>query len=525
MTMKKIALIYIIGAYFVQIMSAQTVTDALRYSYLIPGGTARVLGTGGSFGAMGADFGSMGINVAGLADYRSKEVMFSLSYNNASVNTLNNGQLIGDGSNNGEFVIENIGYVSHNRPYGSKMVTSNFAIGFQNFANYNQVVSYNTQSVGSIVEMFAEQANTDNYGAFDTQLADESGAIFYDEDLDLYIHDLSDVRVDPTGIPFSADNRVFDQTNKSETIERSGRMNELSLAWAGKWKGGLALGLGIGIPFLEFEENRFYSEADTDGDPAGFNRLNYNESLETGGVGFNAKLGLGYSLMLNKVYDIDSMIVGANVLRFGLSAQTPTWYRLEDLYSTSMQYDCELCSAPETLYESQLLDNPYRLNTPYRLVGSVGFLYTLGKVKGFINADATYLNYAANQFNASSSAFFQQDDQAFFDDIVNPDIEFSLGTAMNYNLGTELNYNIWRLRAGVGLYSSPFAGETNFDKVYSLGLGVRGDFVYLDLAYQVRETEEGYRPYDIGVSDRSFDLVNESRLSKIVMTFGIKLGQ
>lgn len=278
-------------------------------------------------------------------------------------------------------------------------------------------------------------------------------------------------------------------------------------------------------PFLEFEENRFYRENDIDGDPRGFNSLNFNESLETGGVGFNAKLGLGYSLMLNKVYDVDSTIVGANIVRFGLSAQTPTWYRLEDLYSTSMQYDCEFCQNPNDLVESQLLDNPYRLNTPYRLVGSVGFLYTLGSMKGFVNADATYIDYAASQFNSSGSAFFPADDQAYFDDIVNPDISVILGNAINYNLGTELNYDIWRFRAGVGLYGSPFEGESNFDKVYSAGVGVRGDYIYLDLAYQNRQTEEGYSPYDIGSSDRAFNLVNETTLSKVVMTLGIKLGQ
>lgn len=247
--MKRYILILLFSIVGIQIISAQNLTDALRYSYLIPGGTARALGTGGSFGAMGGDFASMGINVAGLADYRSKEVMVSLSYNNAKANTLQNGQALSNGSKDSEFIIENVGYVSHRKPYGSNMVTSNFALGFQNFANYNQVISYETQNVGSIVEMFADQANTDNYGDFDTGLADNAGAIFYDEDLDFYIHDLSAVQVDPSGVPFSADNRVFDQTRKSETIERSGRLNELSLAWAGKWKGGLAMGIGVGIPF------------------------------------------------------------------------------------------------------------------------------------------------------------------------------------------------------------------------------------------------------------------------------------
>jgi len=47
-------------------VTAQSLTDAVRYSTLIPGGTARAMGVGGSFGAMGGDFGVLTINPAGI---------------------------------------------------------------------------------------------------------------------------------------------------------------------------------------------------------------------------------------------------------------------------------------------------------------------------------------------------------------------------------------------------------------------------------------------------------------------------
>ncbi|MEZ4966340.1 MAG: hypothetical protein R2791_13950 [Saprospiraceae bacterium] len=46
---------------------AQTAADVLRYSYLRPGGTGRFLAVSGAMGALGADFGTLSTNPAGLA--------------------------------------------------------------------------------------------------------------------------------------------------------------------------------------------------------------------------------------------------------------------------------------------------------------------------------------------------------------------------------------------------------------------------------------------------------------------------
>src|SRR5690606_9243644 len=56
---------------------AQTASDALRYSLLEPGGTARTIGVGGAIGAMGADFATVGTNPAGLGAYRRSEMVFT----------------------------------------------------------------------------------------------------------------------------------------------------------------------------------------------------------------------------------------------------------------------------------------------------------------------------------------------------------------------------------------------------------------------------------------------------------------
>ncbi|HSI91080.1 MAG TPA: hypothetical protein VK927_08185, partial [Adhaeribacter sp.] len=61
--------------------SAQNEVDALRYSNLSFGGTARIQGIGGAQTALGADASSMNGNPAGLGFYRKSEFTFSPGLN------------------------------------------------------------------------------------------------------------------------------------------------------------------------------------------------------------------------------------------------------------------------------------------------------------------------------------------------------------------------------------------------------------------------------------------------------------
>ena len=56
---------------------SQLASDALRYSSVSYGGTGRSMGTGNSMSVLGGDFGTISINPAGLATYRSSDFMFS----------------------------------------------------------------------------------------------------------------------------------------------------------------------------------------------------------------------------------------------------------------------------------------------------------------------------------------------------------------------------------------------------------------------------------------------------------------
>ena len=76
--MKKIAFIVLLAG-LTKSALAQNQVDALRYSQVVYGGTARSLAMGNSFGALGADFSVLSTNPAGIGFYRGSEVSFSPS--------------------------------------------------------------------------------------------------------------------------------------------------------------------------------------------------------------------------------------------------------------------------------------------------------------------------------------------------------------------------------------------------------------------------------------------------------------
>src|SRR5215471_87711 len=94
--MKK--LILAIGVCFVipGMLRAQADVDALRFSQLNLGGTARSIGAGNAFTSLGADFTTLSQNPAGLGWYHGSELSFTPAVTGVNVKTDFIGQSIQD---------------------------------------------------------------------------------------------------------------------------------------------------------------------------------------------------------------------------------------------------------------------------------------------------------------------------------------------------------------------------------------------------------------------------------------------
>lgn len=469
---------------FATFLFAQNSTDALRYSMLDFGGTARSVGAGSALGALGADFSVMSTNPAGLGWYRRSEFIFSPGVASSTtqsrlLNDINNGF---SEDSRAVFNLAGLGTVIASRPRSNDWTTFNFGLGFNRVADFNQRFFFRGDSKGSIVNRWQEIANSEaGLSDFESNIAYDAEAL-YDLDNDGFYE--SDFELEPDAI-----------INREQTVISKGSISELGMALAGSYKDRLLIGLSIGVPFVSFTEEKTYREIDDNDEVPFFDDLTYRENLTTTGIGVNAKLGI--------------ILRPHQAVRLGAAVHTPTAYSLEDNYSAALEYNFT-DGDPFVGRDSTdgLFD--YKLRSPWRFIGSAGII--IGK-SGFISGEVEHVDYGKNRFNFDT---FTSEERIANDSITN-----ILTAATNVRLGGEFVYDIFRFRAGFGLHYSPYANDDTINNSYSFGFGIREQNFFIDFAYRRRTFEEGYIPYLTSQSPEQL-VNNETNNDQLLLTLGFK---
>ncbi|MBP6184381.1 MAG: hypothetical protein KA479_05525 [Saprospiraceae bacterium] len=477
-------------------LMGQTASDALRFSRLDHNGGARNIGVMGSLGALGADFGVLSSNPAGLASFRRSELFLSpgLYHTETDARLLGGDNEIATDALN-RFHFQNGGLVVAHQPSRGNWKAVNFGIGITQMANYRQKMFYDGLAEGSLTDRFVELADglsPNQLDQFEGGLAWDAGAI-YDSDGDLfYDSDFLLVPGNSKGV------------TKSQAIDRRGYMNELQLGFAGNYDDKLYVGLTVGVPILNYEESKLYQEQDLKDTIPFFNSLRWEEELQSSGTGINLRLGL--------IYRVNQMI------RIGGAIHTPTSFAITDEYSKTLTYNFTegnqtqnlVAESPEGMFD-------YRLYTPWRLIGNTGVI--IGKA-GFISAEVEWVDYSSASFNFTpdvSNPEFREAERK-----VNQQIATSFQDALNLRLGGEAAYKIFRFRAGIGFSGTEYANEEMWSRSWSAGLGIREDNFYIDLGFRRQIREEGFIPYETSVAP---ELNVNTRLVQdlFALTLGIKL--
>ena len=152
-------------------LSSQNITDVVRWSSIDYVGSARTLGAGSSFGAMGGDFSVISINPAGIADYRVSEFMFTPSMRINKADAYFAKDISGKQTKKGSTLgLDNLGFVLARNP-GSNWTSSNFSIGYSRIADLQRNVQVSGRINGSITTYFAEQANNKSTDDLDEYIA------------------------------------------------------------------------------------------------------------------------------------------------------------------------------------------------------------------------------------------------------------------------------------------------------------------------------------------------------------------
>jgi hypothetical protein len=281
-------------------------------------------------------------------------------------------------------------------------------------------------------------------------------------------------------------------------------MNELVFSMAGNYDEKLMIGGTIGVPIINYHLEGEYKELDPggalDGNVHFFDNLTYGDYLQTSGVGINGKFGF--------IYKISQMF------RIGGAIHTPTYLRLTDTYSNTLNYVYDEGSGSQ----NNSANSPdgtfdYRLHTPWRAIGSASVVFN--KI-GFISGDVEFVDYTANAFVLTSDV----------NNIGNKDLERSLNNeiqrkfqqAVNLRFGGELALDKFRLRAGLGMLGKPLVADgSGFNMAYSLGAGIRSDAFYLDLGYRRYGGKGLIQPYGGSPAANTDVVVND-----ILLTLGFK---
>lgn len=491
---------------------AQEPVDALRYSRFKQTGTARSIAIGGAMTALGGDISAVNTNPAGIALFKTNELVLSPGFNF----NINNGAYLGgkDKGSASEFNYGMSGFVFATPPRregGWRNFT--YAITANRVADFNNHVAFKgNNNVSSFSEKYLEELI--NAGERDPNRA----ATEYPFGSSLAINTyLVEPKLDAQGNALGYFSMATPKTGvqQEQVIRTTGGISSINFAGSANLNDILFLGASLGVESVKFTREQTFKESDISGKTNNnFNYFTVEDYLNTTGSGLNLKAGL--------------ILKPVDYIRLGLSVHTPTFYDLTERYNTTITTDLEGYSGQQgTLKQStsdllgQFGEYAYQFLNPWKF--QAGMAYVLREVedvtqqKGFISADIEFLNYGKGQFNNQDNM-----GSSYFADLNNV-IREQFKNAVNIRLGGELKFNTIMTRAGISYNSNPYVDENlnGTRMTISGGLGWRNKGKFVDLTYMHHFVKDGYYPYRL--EGNSFAPVNiNGSTGNILLTFGFK---
>lgn len=453
------------------LLIAQGEIEALRYSYTTHGGTARYVGMGGAFGALGGDFSSLSTNPAGLGTFKTSRFMFSPVFR---MNTAES-EYRGDITPNevASLNVNNFGLGFVLKPYDSDAVgwkSVAFGIGYNKLRNFNNeyiIKGYNNESSYLDQAMLKSDYNHPDviseldYHIFNAYLTDTVEGSGY-----LYTHPLLNNY----------------SINQSKKIRTRGGIGEYVFSLGGNYEDKLYIGASFGLQSIRYIEETVYSE---ESELTDLESYSFEENISTEGSGFNFKFGFIYK--------------PANFIRIGAAFHTPTFYTIRDIYSvkTKSYWRAPPVSGEYLDYASESdgeLEFSYELYTPMRVVTSAAVVLSKYLI---LSADYEYLNYGRARLRAEDEDF----------EVENDVIKNVYQAGHNIRFGGEVRLGGVYLRAGSAYYSSPFADITEYNqaiKTVSFGAGIRSGRTFFNIGYQHSFYDKNLQLYEY------YDLIDGS---------------
>ena len=495
---------------------AQDPTDALRWSWTLPTGTARQQAIGGAMGSLGGDLSATFVNPAGLAFFRTGDLILSPAFQRLSqrTNYLNREEF----AKRGQLSFGSSGLIlagTEKNRKGQNQV-SVLSLAVNRSAHFRNDLLYRGQNnQNSYSYKFLEEIQ----GIRDANVV--SNQYPYGASLAFNTYWIDTIAGGSSGnYQFKSRAPVNSGLLQENAIEQTGGITELAIAYGGTTGEKLYYGLTLGIPFLKYERNGTFTEADATAAINNFDFGRVEDYLETKGMGVNLKLGAIYRPNL--------------YWRFGVAFHTPTLYQMTDTYRTVITTNTESYKG-QLVQSSALFNNgapgrfQYMMSTPYRAIISASYVLRsvkdIRKQKGFLTADVEYVNHRAVQYSVDPEVENSEATRSYLKSL-NQAIDRAYQGVFNIRMGGELKFNTWMVRGGAAFLGNPYeniAGEQGSRMQLSGGLGYRDRGIYVDLTYVHLSGTDVHAPYRLANGSFPLAKINQQG-AQVVLTFGVKIG-
>lgn len=452
------------GAFFA---FGQNEVDVYRLSNTYVQGSARFDAMGGSFGALGAESGCIGINPAGFG----RSSVSSLSFGMSGTSVKTTAQFNANSSSMEAFKVRvpNIAgtIVSDVSSGNSGLIYTQISVGMNRIANFNNTFNYSGQQFESLLDVFASGA-----GGIDP------------EELYYYQPYTASLAYQAYAIDPDANNNYFPRLNSGDmihnrTVLNKGGINEFYLAISANYLDKIYFGASISYNTINFSESVVHKETLTDTSGVSLRSFIYQYDYATKGGGTNLKLG--------------AIFLPADFLRLGIALHTPTFYQITDESSATMEavHDYGIEKVDPSFVPSDKYK--YRIWTPTKVVGSLGLVFG---DNGCINVDLEYLNYGWGRLKTTTDEAYVEYNYTAENQIVKDQFM----DALNIRVGGEWAINnMFFIRGGYGYYPKGDTLARSYGKSYnqtiSGGLGFRFNRVYLDISVRYLTQSSVYKAF------------------------------
>lgn len=498
--------------------------DAYKAAQTEINGTARYLGMGGAFGALGGDISAMHTNPAGLAVYRSSEVVTTLSLNMTGAET--NWFDTKTKENRTRFNFDNIAYVGYfptSRDEG--IVGWNVGFSYNRVKNFNR--KYTARDFGkedsSVSDYIAERTNLGNYSEQNLE-GNRTGYNPYNNVEDwLAVLGYNAFFIDPVsggGNKYVSNYRYSNGTSipvddRELFVSEKGAVDLYNISFGMNISDIIMVGATAAITDINYKYFSQYSEYFEDE-----SHLYLDNWLETEGTGYSFNLGV--------------IARPSDYLRLGVAYTSPTWYDMTDYYYAEGHNSLEeLHSTPDDGAHSN-----YDFRSPDKWLFSVAGV--IGQT-ALISVDYELTNYKNMRMYdeyGKENYYTNSDIKRNFgpggilrvgaEVKVTPQFAIRAGGAWQVqNPMNEMLENNWEEVATVGTIPH-FTTQSSFAN-YSVGLGYRfTPNFYMDMACVLKTQKENLFAYS-NMYNAGGDYVIASTPStlktnrtQVALTFGYK---